>query len=76
MTTGHGTGAGNRTRVESRGSGGATEAGSDQLTFQGVSAVVGLPVKTLRTYADAARAGRLPRPDAVVVPLDGPAVGA
>jgi hypothetical protein len=50
MTTGHRAREGNRTNLEGGDARWATDPGSDQLTFEGVSAVVGLPVKTLRTY--------------------------
>ena len=60
MTPGQGTREGNRTKVERHGGDGATGPGSDQLTFEGVSAVVGLPVKTLRTYGTRKT---LPAPD-------------
>jgi len=60
MTTGHRAREGNRTNLEGGDGRWATDPGSDQLTFEGVSAVVGLPVKTLRTYG--ARK-TLPAPD-------------
>jgi hypothetical protein len=60
MTTGHRAREGNRTNLEGGDGRWATGPGSDQLTFEGVSAVVGLPVKTLRTYG--ARK-TLPAPD-------------